>query len=75
MPTVQTVGRAAVAVPIRPTRSPEWRCTSCRRLLGVVRDGQLHIRFARSHEYMTALPATCTCRTCGTLNRTSRPAA
>lgn len=78
MPTVQSAGRAATAIlPASPRllRRREWRCTRCNRLLGLVHDGQLHIRFARSHEYLTRLPATCTCRSCGTLNRTAPSAA
>jgi hypothetical protein len=46
----------------------QWRCT-CGRLLGVIRSGHLHVRFTRGHEYIAALPATCTCRGCSTLNR------
>ena len=51
--------------------NPEWCCTRCDKLLGVLRDGQLHIRFARGHQYLASLPTTCICRSCGTLNRTS----
>ena len=29
--------------------SPEWRCTRCYKLLGVCRDGRMHLRFARGH--------------------------
>lgn len=50
----------------------EWRCSGCGKLLGVLRAGRLHIRFARSHEYIVGFPATGTCRSCGTLNE--RPA-
>jgi hypothetical protein len=46
----------------------KWRCTRCDKLLGVVRSSRLHVRFARGHQYIVALPATCTCRSCGTLN-------
>ena len=49
----------------------QWRC-SCGRLLGVIRSGHLHVRFTRGHEYIAALPATCTCRGCGTLNQLDR---
>jgi hypothetical protein len=64
-----------------PTRSPsrrnaaladEWRCPRCRKLLGVVRDDRLHIRFAHGHEYLAALPASCTCRGCGSLSQLDR---
>ena len=48
--------------------STEWRCTRCDKLLGICRDGQLHLRFARGHEYFVNLPAVATCRGCGTLN-------
>ena len=50
----------------------EWRCSNCGRLLGVTRSGRLHVRFTRGHEYIAALPATCTCRGCGALNRLDR---
>ncbi|GGE82647.1 hypothetical protein H1W37_03605 [Stappia taiwanensis] len=52
----------------------DWRCTRCDKLLGVRRDGQLHLRFARGHEYLVSLPAVATCRGCGTLNKASAPA-
>ena len=29
------------------TTEREWRCNSCAKLLGVCRDGQMHLRFAR----------------------------
>jgi rubredoxin len=51
----------------------QWRCSSCGRLLGMIRTGHLHVRFTRGHEYIAALPATCTCRGCGSLNRLDRP--
>lgn len=46
----------------------EWRCTSCGKLLGLLRDGRLHLRFARGHEYLVGFPATSVCRGCRTLN-------
>lgn len=49
-----------------------WRCSTCGRLLGVIRSGRLHVRFTRGHEYIAALPATCTCRGCDTLNGLDR---
>ncbi len=51
-----------------------WRCTSCNKLLGVRRDGRMHLRFARSHEYLAGFPITATCRGCGTLNHATAPA-
>lgn len=51
------------------SHSPEWRCSCCGKLLGVLRNGELHLRFSQGHEYLVALPATCTCRCCKTLNR------
>lgn len=47
----------------------QWRCTRCDKLLGICRDGRLHVRFARGHEYLASLPVVATCRGCGTLNR------
>ena len=46
-----------------------WRCTRCDKLLGVCRDGRMHLRFARAHEYFTGLPVEAICRACSTLNR------
>ena len=49
--------------------SGKWRCTQCDKLLGVCRDGQMHLRFARCHEYFVGFPVVATCRGCGTLNK------
>jgi hypothetical protein len=46
----------------------EWRCSQCGKLLGVLRDGRIHIRFSKSHDYLVSAPATGICRGCGTLN-------
>ena len=50
-----------------------WRCTCCNKLLGVFRDGRVHLRFSRGHEYLVSLPAQATCRGCGTLNEAPAP--
>ena len=55
------------------TLNPEWRCTRCDKLLGVCRDGRMHLRFARGHEYFVGFPVVATCRGCGTLNQASSP--
>ncbi|KGL00071.1 hypothetical protein PM04_16355 [Thalassobacter sp. 16PALIMAR09] len=54
--------------------NPEWRCTRCEKLLGVCRDGRMHLRFARGHEYFVGFPVVATCRGCGTLNQAQSPA-
>ena len=54
--------------------SPEWRCKRCDKLLGVCRDGRMHLRFARCHEYLVGYPVQSTCRGCGTLNQAQSPA-
>ncbi len=46
----------------------EWRCIRCGKLLGVVEDGRLHIRFARGHDYMVGFPVSSVCRGCNALN-------
>lgn len=56
------------------TTELEWRCTSCAKLLGVCRDGQMHLRFARGHEYLVGFPVVATCRGCATLNTATAPA-
>ena len=53
----------------RPRKGTDWRCAECGALLGCVLNRQLHVRFGRRHEYVTALPASCTCVACGGLNR------
>jgi len=59
----------------KPTTSnTEWRCTRCDKLLGVCRDGRMHLRFARAHEYFVSFPVVATCRGCATLNQASAPA-
>jgi hypothetical protein len=52
----------------------EWRCTRCDKLLGVCRDGRMHLRFARGHEYLVGFPVQATCRGCGSLNNATAPA-
>lgn len=47
----------------------EWRCTQCHKLLGMCRDGRMHLRFTRGHEYFVGFPVQATCRGCGTLNQ------
>jgi hypothetical protein len=32
------------------------------------REGRLHLRFARGHEYLVGFPATSVCRSCRTVN-------
>ena len=56
-----------------PLCAYEWRCTRCHKLLGISRDGKMHIRIARGSEYFVGLPVVATCRGCGTLNRTGGP--
>lgn len=53
--------------------NPDWRCTRCDKLHGVCRDGRMHLRFARGHEYLVGFPVQATCRGCGTLNQASAP--
>ena len=54
----------------------DWRCTRCDKLLGVCKDGQLHLRFSQGHEYFVGFPATAICRGCQTLNKlTAAPVA
>jgi hypothetical protein len=46
----------------------DWRCICCGKVLGVCRDGRMHLRFARGHEYLVGFPVQANCRFCGTLN-------
>jgi hypothetical protein len=55
------------------THPSQWRCTRCDKLLGVCRDGRMHLRFARGHEYFVGFPVQAICRGCGTLNRKPAP--
>lgn len=65
-----TAGRA----PRMAGTANDWRCNCCGKLLGVRREGVMHLSFARGHEYLVSLPATATCRGCGTLNQATAPA-
>jgi len=51
----------------------EWRCSRCSKLLGLLRNGRLHLKFARGHEYLVGFPATSVCRGCRTLNELQEP--
>jgi len=51
----------------------EWRCVQCGKLLGVIREERLHIKFARGHEYLVGFPATSVCRGCHSLNELAAP--
>ena len=59
--------RRTTPFPEHLTTEQQWRCERCNKLLGLIRAGRLHIRFARGNEYLVALPATCVCRGCQTL--------
>lgn len=63
----------ATSKPTSP--NSDWRCTGCNKLLGVCRDGRVHLRFARGHEYFVGFPVVATCRGCGTLNQATVPRA
>ena len=52
-----------------PTSYCSWRCSHCNRLLGICRDGRMHLRLARGHEYLVGYPVQATCRSCGTMNQ------
>lgn len=53
------------------TPSSTWRCICCGGVLGVFREGRMHVSFSRGHEYFTGFPVQAKCRGCGTLNHTS----
>lgn len=46
----------------------DWRCPCCDKLLGRRRGDRLHLRHARNHEYLVSLPASASCRSCGTMS-------
>ena len=75
--TIQTIQKRpdTSTLPGRNTavNEEEWRCSHCGKLLGIVRDDRLHLRFARGHEYLVGFPATGVCRGCRTLNEASGP--
>lgn len=65
-------GTAKKATPTTPTST--WRCLRCGGVLGMFREGRMHVSFSRGHEYFTGFPVQAKCRGCGTLNHTSGPA-
>lgn len=68
-PLAPRTDRSGASQPKATALSPEWRCRRCDKLLGVCRDGRMHLRFARGHEYFAGFPVTATCRGCGFCNR------
>jgi hypothetical protein len=46
----------------------DWRCRRCDKKLGELSGNKVFLRFTRGHEYVAHLPATASCRACGTLN-------
>jgi len=74
MPTPEIQRQSTHLAPKSTRHSSYWRCTRCDKLLGVSRDGRMHLRFARGHEYFVSFPITATCRGCATLNQASAPA-
>jgi|GEM_PF-5664645 len=48
-----------------------WECAKCRKLLGTIENGRVHLSFARGPEYLVSAPVTSACRYCGTLNEYS----
>ena len=60
--TLWPTGKHAVAV------RHEWRCERCGRLLGILEEGRLHIKFSRGGEYLVSFPVTAVCPACHTLN-------
>jgi len=53
----------------------EWRCSHCGKLLGIIRDERIHLKFARGHEYIVGFPGISVCRSCRTLNEVVDPSA
>ena len=72
--TTARANREGAANTAPNAHNPEWRCMRCDKLLGVCRDGRMHLRFARGHEYLVGFPVQATCRGCGTLNEATDPA-
>ena len=61
--------RRRTSLPMRRITSDDWRCHNCRKLLGRLKNGVMHLRFERGHEYIVSLPAVATCRGCNSLNK------
>jgi phage FluMu protein Com len=81
MPTPHSAHNAAQTrwperIPVTPEGhlTSDWRCSGCGKLLGVRRDGRMHLRFGRGHEYLVGFPVVATCRGCRTLNQATAPA-
>ena len=55
----------------KPT-THEWRCRRCSTLLGVERQGRLHLKY-KTAQYVVTGPVTAICRRCETTNETVSP--
>jgi hypothetical protein len=56
----------------------DWRCSECGKLLGVLQESRLHIRFSRGVEYFIDFPVGCSattaCRGCQRLSEVCQTA-
>ena len=55
-----------------PPHEHEWRCRTCGTLLGVERQGRLHLKY-KSAQYVVTGPVTAICRRCESTNETVSP--
>ena len=55
-PSSSNRSRRASRVPMRRRTPDDWRCQRCSKLLGRLKNGVLHLRFERSHEYIVSRP-------------------
>ena len=54
-----------------PRSSYYWRCKQCNRLLGMVDEHKIHIRYKDSTQYVIEGTVIAICRRCGRVNQTS----
>jgi len=51
----------------------EWRCIKCGKLLGIIKDARIHLKFSRGYDYLVGYPATTVCPGCRSLNELAAP--
>lgn len=56
------------AIRMRVTRTGDWECRECRKLLGRYDGSRMEIRVGIKFYYLVGLPVTSRCPGCGTLN-------
>jgi len=64
-----SVGKKPIVLPRgHGGHGSRWECARCRKLLGIIDGGRVHLSYSHGPECIASFPVTCGCRKCGYLN-------